>query len=64
MRGKLAKRIRKFVYGDYSIRSTKYHMEGSHIVADDRRKRYQNIKRNLREWIGVLKEGTLWRKKA
>ena len=47
MRGKVAKRIRKEVYGDFSSH-TKHHMTGINgsVHADDRRKTYQRLKKD------------------
>jgi len=49
MNGKMAKRIRKFVYGStFSPRHRKYSTgRGGMRVADDRRQRYQAIKKGV-----------------
>jgi hypothetical protein len=55
MRGKRAKQIRKLVYGDFSPRFREYRRSKGGIVADDRRRRYQMIKRNMKEWLTELR---------
>lgn len=48
MRGKVVKAIRKSVYGDYSIRGTRYHWDEntpSMIVCVGLRKRYKERKK-------------------
>ena len=46
MRGIKAKRIRREVYGDFSIRHRRYfRLESGMVVCDDRRRCYQRAKR-------------------
>lgn len=46
MNGRVAKKIRKEVYGDYSLRDRKLfkNPETGQILADERRARYQRVK--------------------
>ena len=48
MNGKMAKKIRTLVYGkDFSPRHRKYSYKGGGRVADDKRQRYQQIKKDV-----------------
>ena len=48
MNGRIAKKIRKVVYGDHvsGPKGRKYFLDGRTIVADNIRRMYQNIKRD------------------
>ncbi len=49
MRNKLAKAIRKSVYGDYSLKGRKYQrMSNGEIRADPKRQIYQRLKKMRR----------------
>ena len=46
MRGTVAKRLKKQVYGDsYSYRYRKYFSNNGQIVSDDKRRLYQELKK-------------------
>ena len=57
MNGKRAKQIRRLVYGEnFSPRFRKYsRTKTGSIVADEKRQRYQQIKKNIKEWLATLK---------
>jgi len=48
MRNSKAKKLRKMIYGDKSIRGTEYriHIADGHIIADDTRRLYKKAKRS------------------
>ena len=55
MNGKMARKVRKFVYGDsFSPRHRKYSEGRGPRVADDKRRRYQMIKKNWKEWRAIV----------
>ena len=49
MRGTVAKRLRRFIYGDHALRERHYYRTSSgQIIADDLRQAYQQAKRRGR----------------
>ena len=49
MNGRVVREIRKAIYGDMSIRNTKYKRAGVRIEADSIRQAYQRAKQNYKE---------------
>jgi hypothetical protein len=45
MRGTVAKKIRRMVYGDLAYRNTEYEMQGTTRVAVGKRKEYKEAKK-------------------
>lgn len=57
MRAKVARRLRKSVYGDFSLRARKYYhhpkIPGT-IITDRRRQEYQRVKKAYKQGLFIL----------
>jgi len=55
MRNKVAKKLRKIVYGDMSIKNRQYaQSRDGNIIADVRRRMYQNLKREYKNALHTV----------
>jgi hypothetical protein len=59
MSGKTAKIVRRLVFGDYSIRSRQYYKKNGTIIADERRRKYQRVKKLLKEGVFKIWHGKI-----